>query len=435
MTILYNFNEAIACICYFIFSILTLELAFPHHNRYRFSYILLAGILYFPLTYPPLAILPNIAGSLLSVGIVLLLSFAIYEGKWGHKLLIVLSYNLVDILLANLYFRLASRTSGLDFSALSLPGNVARLYIILLVYLSELLILCLLRTKLHRISKKLTNDYPIILLFLLCSFFVVLINYYIQFYFSYGDEVLEALGLFSTIMMLIIIFSALALFIRLQKRNKQLQEAQITKWKTEQQKELLRSIEESEKKVREIRHDMKSYFLAYHTLLKEGKTQEVLQDLQKMLETRLNKEEGHFSENPLLDSMLAYKQQICIKKQIRFVPRISIPPRYDDIEMIVVLSNIIDNAIEAQESISAEKRFVSVEIIPRPHALSILVENPILQSVLAQNPDLMTTKEDFKSHGLGIGSVKRIVAQRNGVVDIGEKNNLFFVHIYLPRIN
>lgn len=434
MTILYDFNEVLACICYFTFSVLILELAFPHHKRYRFSYILLAYILYFPLTYPPLAIFPNIVGSFLSVVIVLLLSLTNYEGKWFFKLLVILSYNLVDILFGNIFFRLVSQASGLNFSSLSLPGTVFRLYIILLVYLSELLMICLLRKKINKLSKQLKNDYPIILLFLLCSFLVVLINYYIQFYFSYGDTVLETLGFFSTVMMLIIIFSATNLFIKLQIRDRQLQETKITKWKVEQQREYLQNLEESDKRIREIHHDMKSYFLIYQTLLQEGKTQDVLQDLEKMLNTRLSKEDVAFCDNPLLNSMLVHKHKICQDKQIRFVTRISISPFYEDIEMTVVLSNIIDNAIEAQDNIPEIKRFVSVEIVPKPNSLSILVENTILQSVLKQNPNLTSTKDDFEFHGLGLSSVKRIVSQRNGMLDIGEEKDMFYVHIYFPML-
>ncbi len=60
------------------------------------------------------------------------------------------------------------------------------------------------------------ESYTIISLFLLCSFLVVLINYYILFYLSHGNDTLEILGLVSTCVMLIIIFVTLFLFHRLQ---------------------------------------------------------------------------------------------------------------------------------------------------------------------------------------------------------------------------
>lgn len=40
-------------------------------------------------------------------------------------------------------------------------------------------------------------------------------------------------------------------------------------------------MEESEQRIRELRHDMKNYFLSYETLLKAGKVNEVIEDLEK----------------------------------------------------------------------------------------------------------------------------------------------------------
>ena len=66
MMILYNFAEALSCILYFIFSVFTLEIFFSRSSKYQFVYVLFAALLYFPLTYSPISILPNLAGSFLS---------------------------------------------------------------------------------------------------------------------------------------------------------------------------------------------------------------------------------------------------------------------------------------------------------------------------------------------------------------------------------
>ena len=105
---------------------------------------------------------------------------------------------------------------------------------------------------------------------------------------------------------------------------------------------------------------------------------------------------------------------------------------YNDVEMIVILSNLIDNAIEAEELLPRDMRFITVEMIPRPNAISILVKNRILTSVLARNPQLHTTKDCHLTHGIGLKSVKRLVEKKNGMIEINEENQMFFVHIYYP---
>ena len=103
MMILYNFAEALSCILYFIFSVFALETFFSRSSKYQFVYVLFAALLYFPLTYSPISILPNLAGSFLSMAILYVLSLLCYNGKWIYKFLVILLYNIFDILIGNIF--------------------------------------------------------------------------------------------------------------------------------------------------------------------------------------------------------------------------------------------------------------------------------------------------------------------------------------------
>ena len=63
------------------------------------------------------------------------------------------------------------------------------------------------------------------------------------------------------------------------------------------------------------------------------------------------------------------------------------------------------------------------------HIRHFIVSNYIEESVLDRNPQLHTTKEDAENHGLGILSVKKVVNQYGGLIDISEENSRFMVHI------
>ena len=137
MMILYNFAEALSCILYFIFSVFTLEIFFSRSSKY----LLFAALLYFPLTYSPISILPNLAGSFLSMAILYVLSLLCYNGKWIYKFLTILLYNIFDILIGNIFFYIGTLSTGKNFSELSIPGSITRIYILLLIYLAEFMIL------------------------------------------------------------------------------------------------------------------------------------------------------------------------------------------------------------------------------------------------------------------------------------------------------
>lgn len=432
MLFMYNLSEVIGCILYFVFSILVLEALFDHSAHWNIRYLLLAMILYFPLTYPPLTRIPNIAGSLISMGIIYGLSIICYTGTSKTKFLVIILYNICDILVGNLVFFLSSTIFNKSFDELSISGSFARIYLLIMIYLIEYL--CITRLKKHTpVSVYISAEGNMIsFLFFLCSFGIVFINYSILFYLSEENTMLELLCLILTCLMLLMIFMTMFLLNRLWQKNQRLYEYNLTKIQVKQQQKQLLSLKENEEQIKEIRHDTKNYLISYRALLIEGRIQEVIDELDKMIDTKLAPKPTEFCSNQLVNTLLMQKYMECQEKNIPISVHTIISDSYEDIETLVAISNLIDNAIEASEKLPPEKASVSIEIVPRPNGISILIANHIDRSVLLANPDLTTTKPDKKQHGIGIQSAKRIIEQKNGILEIYEENNKFCVQIYIP---
>ena len=243
---------------------------------------------------------------------------------------------------------------------------------------------------------------------------------------------LELLCLILTCLMLLMIFMTMFLLNRLWQKNQRLYEYNLTKIQVKQQQKQLLSLKENEEQIKEIRHDMKNYLISYRALLIEGRIQEVIDELDKMIDTKLAPKPTEFCSNQLVNTLLMQKYMECQEKNIPISVHTIISDSYEDIETLVAISNLIDNAIEASEKLPPEKASVSIEIVPRPNGISILIANHIDRSVLLANPDLTTTKPDKKQHGIGIQSAKRIIEQKNGILEIYEENNKFCVQIYIP---
>lgn len=101
--------------------------------------------------------------------------------------------------------------------------------------------------------------------------------------------------------------------------------------------------------------------------------------------------------------------------------------RMESIDFSALLSNILDNAIEA------EPAEIIVAISQRRGYETILVKNSISRSVLADNPELETTKPDGKSHGMGIRQIKAITEKYGGMCDFYEEDGYFCACAFIPE--
>ncbi|MGN0420196.1 MAG: GHKL domain-containing protein [Acetatifactor sp.] len=435
MTFLHNAAEALGCILYYVFSVKTLSILFSPRKKHHRAMVIVAGMIYFPLTFPGITILPNLVASFLSMGIVFVISLLCYQGNWKYKLLTVVIYNIFDILVGNVCFYVTSVTTQKTFEDLSVPGSFSRIYLLFIIYLIEYGLLCFLKNRKNPLSIMSAEDSVISALFFGCSFLVVILNYYILYYVADDNLLLNISGFFITCSMLIIQFIAMRLLQQLQIKRQREHEYDILKLEIKQQKEQLQLLQESEQRIRELRHDTRNYFLTYQTLLEDGKTAEVIDSIKKITELYTNSVAAQLCSNPLVNSMLIQKKNVCETNSIPFFVDVSLPNSFQDIEMVVILSNLIDNGIEREKQEPPSNRFLSIQIIPRPNAISVLIKNYISDSVLSDNPELMTTKTDLRNHGIGIPSVKRLLERKNGILRFYETEHTFCAQIYLPSFH
>lgn len=99
------------------------------------------------------------------------------------------------------------------------------------------------------------------------------------------------------------------------------------------------------------------------------------------------------------------------------------------LEIVSVIGNILQNAIEATEK--TDDKIVEIRFKIKGNYQNIICSNTINESVLQSNPDLTTTKQG-DLHGFGIQNILHIIERSNGLVEFYEDNNRFFVHCALP---
>lgn len=98
-----------------------------------------------------------------------------------------------------------------------------------------------------------------------------------------------------------------------------------------------------------------------------------------------------------------------------------------------LLSNLLDNAIEAVSKIEDEsKRRISLKIQTVRQSTVIIVENYTQKKPKMRNGLPITSKKDVTNHGYGLKSVKRITDLYAGILSIKVDNDIFTVKIIFP---
>ena len=87
----------------------------------------------------------------------------------------------------------------------------------------------------------------------------------------------------------------------------------------------------------------------------------------------------------------------------------------DAVDLCVALGNLLDNAIEANDTVEPDQRYVSLNITRQERWLSITVKNAASAAVrMEDGHSIRTTKAQKELHGFGLSSVREIAAKYQG---------------------
>lgn len=190
-------------------------------------------------------------------------------------------------------------------------------------------------------------------------------------------------------------------------------------------------IKESSENIRMLRHDMKNHIYTMQYMLQNDKKQELLQYLNHTFEYIDVSTEYICSGNVEIDSMLNYKIYEAKKLGVTIDATINISDKLkiEAFDLNIILGNLMDNAIEALKKSDDKK--LQLEVVLDRSVLYISIANSYDGVVIKKNEKLLTTKNEFHNHGIGLMSVENIVTKYNGKLDIEYSKKLFNVNILL----
>ena len=194
-----------------------------------------------------------------------------------------------------------------------------------------------------------------------------------------------------------------------------------------------RMSEDRLKELRKIRHDMKNHCAYMNTLLKEEKFGELKEYFSELSESMMEGSNiidcGNDTVNTVLNMELSKLRSVGYQMSTRLV----VPPilPFSDNDLLSLLSNIIDNAMEGSQRFQMENVVIEVGIRPEREYLYICVTNPVSASDSEELLSRKTTKKDYDAHGYGFSIIQDIVERYNGEISKNIIRGRYVVDIML----
>ena len=211
-------------------------------------------------------------------------------------------------------------------------------------------------------------------------------------------------------------------------RNARLrQENQLLSLQQQRYENLKTAIEEA----RQARHDMRHH-LNHISMLAEENDMETLKAYLSQTVSRIPDLDMHFCENRAADSVLGYYCALAKREGIPFSAQIDLPQTLpvDEIDMCLVLSNLLENALEASLRTVPARRWMKVNAYVHAERLLLMqVENACDGEIKETNGVFRSSKR--KGNGIGIQSVRHIAEKNGGASTFACQDGVFCAKIML----
>lgn len=183
---------------------------------------------------------------------------------------------------------------------------------------------------------------------------------------------------------------------------------------------------------RKIKHDMKNHMYAIKNMAKNNMSKDIITYTNDIL-GKIEGEKVYINTgNYLIDGILNVKFEEIKNQGIDFKYDVKMPEgiKLPEFEVITILGNLLDNAIEGVGSIK-DNRYIEVFISYKDSNLLIKIVNTFDGLVIKDNKGFVSRKGEKAYHGIGLENVREQVEKNNGYMNIDTGNCMFAVDLFI----
>ena len=350
-----------------------------------------------------------------------------YEGKWMKKLFIgAVFYGLMVCVdyLCLIFIEL--------FVAEDLLKNPVFLVIIVLLCKTILFLFVLLLDFTWKEERKVevnTSEWILLLVFpfLTVAIMVVMLM-------SFREKSSYASYLTVSIGMVIVNIVMFGLMRYVSAREQKMKQIQILQERNRERINAYQEMNIDYQNQKRILHDYSNQIHCIYGLLQSRKYQDAQEYATKLVGYMEENMEIIDVKNAILNVVLNQKyrtarnQNISIIFQINNLTNIWI----EDTDMVIIMSNLLDNAIEACRKLK-ENKVIRLKIVREKMQLVLSVQNPVANPVEINQKQLKTSKGDKKNHGIGLKNVQMVLEKYKGFGNIYYRDGWVYYTAIIPK--
>lgn len=185
---------------------------------------------------------------------------------------------------------------------------------------------------------------------------------------------------------------------------------------------------------RKLTHDFNNHIETINGLISKNEINAALQYLKNLNLTGSTLPTVIKSNNPVIDAILNYKYSeaqdkgIVIDFNINDLSNLYIA----DEDIVIILGNALDNAIEASSK-CLNKR-IKIKIFTNEFETVISIQNTVNQTIcISDDNSIQTTKSNDHEHGYGIKNIKSILYKYDHIFTLNCENNWFQIAILINK--
>ena len=246
---------------------------------------------------------------------------------------------------------------------------------------------------------------------------------------TYMTTIVEIIPLVSIVVVNIFIFVFVENLLSQNEKNKTLA---LIEAKSDSQQQHITQLLNTHDQIKEMSHDFKHQVAVLYSLVEEEKYEDLKLNLSNILNAA-HKPLIFNTENIMLDAMLSSKKWEAEKHEIDFKLKLDVQSdlSYMKMEICVLLSNALDNAIEACCRSKEDYKEIDMEIKANEAVFMFRMMNSVGESPETHEGFIRTKKQDDLHHGVGLKSMKKTCQRLGGDMEYSYDGEHFKLGVYI----